>query len=210
MAGQLEKGRIRQLGPGQAGDLGTVSRERSLIIFRDPLFSSADHGVRNKEFIPGRNPTDFVGLDSLGWGIHPNGEVNVVDPNECRNGFGIKTENICWATLWKLERNEEENRNAQGSLKDGYRMFLDRMIKTVSLSKTDVQMIPDPRIWMVAVNQKNTEALGPNVVGKLIPWPRFTPDGDRLRKSTFELRDVNVEFQGREDQKWPRGRSPAQ
>ena len=209
MQGQIEQGRTRQDGPGVYGNLGTVSREVTLIIFKDPLFKSPDFGVRNKSMVPGYNPSDFVGLDGLGWGVHPDGSINVIDQNQCHNGFGTSTPNIGWSTLWNLEANQEEFQRAQRGFKEGYKIFLDRMIKSVKVSMAGVQTIPDPRLWLVSVSQDNAEALGDTAVGKLVPWSSPTPQIEELRRSTFSLRPVNIEFNGPENQQWPKNRSPA-
>jgi hypothetical protein len=210
MPGEIQTGSVRQVGPGKTGNLGIGSEKKNLIIFREPLFDNVEFRVKNDGLIPGRNPNEFVGLDSYGWGVHPDGTVNVVDATECRNGFGTKTPGIGLQALWALEANAVDIERAQNNLEDGYKRFLKRMIKSVTLSKTAVTLIPDPRIWLIQVTLERGQSIGPTLVGTLVPWPRPIKQVEETRLSTYELRPTKIEFKDQRDKRWPRTTSPAE
>jgi len=211
--GTIESGSVRHIGPGKGAGLDQSAQKKNLLIFKEPLFDTASFGVRNDGVVPGHDPSDFEGTDNLGWGVHPNGSINVIDATECNNGFGPKSvrgKGITFQTLWGLEASPDEIAMAKRNLKEGYRKFLSRMIKSVTLSKSGVQTIPDPMVWLIQITLERSQSIGPNLVGTLVPWPRPTPEAEKERMGTFELRPVNIEFKGREDQQWPKTRSPAE
>lgn len=210
MAGQIEQGRLRQIGAGKSGSLGITDGDRALLIFKDPLFDPNLHQIRNKETVPGWGAGSFAGLDSFGWGVHPTGVVDCVNMPMCTHGFGTSG-SINFTNFWRLEASEQEVFLVNRKQPDGYRMFLDRMIVQVRLDASSVQMIPDPTVWVVAVPRAGSETSVPaGTTGRLVLRSAPTPETEKIRFGTYSLRDVNIEFTGTgRNQGWPTNKSPA-
>lgn len=204
--GQLQQGRDRHIGPGVEGRMGILRSEQLLIIFKGPLFEPAEHGVRNPGLMPGRDPQDFPGLDSKGWGLFPNGVITCINMPMCANGFSINNA-VNWTNFWNLNASADEMAMSIQNGVEGRRRFLGRLIIPVRLDMSGIQFVPDPSIWLVSVPLSDSQSVKASSVGRLVPWPAPTPDVERLLNMNFALRS-GPEFAGREDAPWPAKRSP--
>jgi hypothetical protein len=167
--------------------------EIAVPIFKDPLFKATDHGVRNWNILPGQKLGKFAGEDSLGWGIHRNGTVDVLNLRLLPLADGRISS---WGDLVQIAgiaKDLEYSQTHPDIRTLLHEKLMRRMIVQVRLELSDIQRIPDPREWDVVVAATANSIRGGSV-GKLRLKPGFSEKTEKARYSAFSLRESKPNF----------------
>jgi len=193
MEGMLKQAQVSHLGPEKKAQHGMHGEEIVVPIFRCPVFDPVEHGVRNWNILPGQKLGSFPGEDSMGWGLHRNGTIDIVN---VRIGKLLDTKISSWSDIVNSAgiATDLEYLEANPGLKTLlHQKLLRRIIVQVRLELSDIQRIPDPREWEVVV-VSNSNSIRGGSTGKLRLKTVFSEGTEEQRYSAFALREPKPNF----------------